>query len=75
MLLDGLGSVLDVFISVWLLSGKAAVWAALVRRSQRCANNESGVFGGGVSGVFWGVNWSRLCVCERESVRTYRVVS
>lgn len=54
MLLDGLGSVLDVFISVWLLSGKAAVRAALVRRSQRCANNESGVFGVG------GGEWSFL---------------
>lgn len=64
MLRDGLGSVLDVFISVWLLSGKAAVWAALVRCSQRCANNESGVFGveGGECGFFWGKLEQVVCV-------------
>ena len=29
---NGLGRVSDVFISVWLVSGELAVWAALVRR-------------------------------------------
>lgn len=56
VLLDGLGSVLDVFISVWLLSGKATVWAALV--SALCKQWEWGFWGGKLEQV--------VCVWARE---------
>lgn len=61
---NGLGWVSDVFISVWLLSGELAVWAALAR----CYIDHSTMQT--MTGEVWRdlasfgpVKWSRFCVC------------
>lgn len=61
---NGLGSVSDVFISVWLLSGELAVWAALVRRyiDHSSMQTMKGEFLSEMSSIE-PVNWNRLCVC------------
>lgn len=61
---NGLGSVSDVFISVWLLSGELAGWAAL---SQRYTDhNTMQTMSGELLRAMQSTepaNWNRLCVC------------
>lgn len=69
---NGLGSVSDVFISVWLLSGELAGWAALSQRyiDHNTMQTMSGEFLREMQSTE-PANWNRLCVCVCENVCSY----